>query len=125
MEYIDIPPLTKPVSRLALGSTIFSPDDLERTVALLDAFRAIGGTMVDTAHGYGRGKCERALGAWVQARGAREDIIILDKGCHPYGDSGPRVTPEIIHSDLSESLERLQTPYVDLYLLHRDDESKP
>lgn len=37
----------------------------------------------------------------------------------------PRVTPEAIHADLSESLERLRTDYVDLYLLHRDDEAIP
>ncbi len=37
----------------------------------------------------------------------------------------PRVTPEAIHSDLGESLERLGTDHVDMYLLHRDDESVP
>jgi aryl-alcohol dehydrogenase-like predicted oxidoreductase len=125
MEYVTLPPITKPVSRVALGSTAFSPDDLDRTFAVLDAFRELGGTLIDTAHNYGMGKCERALGAWINARGAREDVVILDKGCHPYGDSGPRVSPEIIHSDLGDSLERLQTSYVDLYLLHRDDETKP
>lgn len=125
MEYLSLPFISKPVSRLALGSTVFSPDDLERTFALLDAFVELGGTLVDTAHGYGRGRSERALGAWLQERGAREKVVVLDKGCHPYGDSGPRVNPEAIHADLSESLERLQTSYVDLYVLHRDDENVP
>jgi aryl-alcohol dehydrogenase-like predicted oxidoreductase len=36
-----------------------------------------------------------------------------------------RLTPEAIRADLSESLERLQTDLIDLYLLHRDDESVP
>ncbi len=125
MEYLSLPNISKPVSRIALGSVIFSPDDLPRTFALLDAFVEQGGTLIDTAHGYGNGKCERALGAWLQERQSREDVVILDKGCHPYGNSGPRVRPDVIHGDLGESLERLQTPYVDLYLLHRDDENVP
>ncbi len=36
-----------------------------------------------------------------------------------------RLTPEAIQADLSESLERLHTDFIDLYLLHRDDESVP
>ena len=125
MEYLTLPNISKPVSRIALGSTVFSPDDLPLTFALLDAFVELGGTLIDTAHGYGRGKCERALGVWIKERQSREQVVVLDKCCHPYGDSGPRVRPEVIHGDLSESLERLQTPYVDLYLLHRDDENVP
>jgi 1-deoxyxylulose-5-phosphate synthase len=125
MDYFSIPGISKPISRLALGSVMFSPEKLPLTFELLDAFTELGGTLVDTAHGYGRGACEQALGIWVKERQARERIAILDKGCHPYGDSGPRVNPEAIHSDLRESLERLQTRYVDLYLLHRDDENVP
>ena len=40
-------------------------------------------------------------------------------------DGRQRVTPSDITSDLRESLERLQTDMIDLYLLHRDDPSVP
>ena len=36
-----------------------------------------------------------------------------------------RVRPEFIRSDLAESLERLQTDYVELFLLHRDSRDYP
>ncbi len=126
MKYISIPGLEKPVSNLAIGSMVFSPERLPLTFALLDAFVELGGTLIDTAHVYAGGKSERAIGAWLRERDdPREKVVILDKGCHPYGNSGPRVNPEALREDLAENLERLGTPYIDLYMLHRDDESVP
>jgi len=125
MRYLSIPGIATPVSRIALGTVTFSPDDYPRAAALLDAFFAAGGTCVDTAHIYGHGASERALGHWLAERPNRADVVVIGKGCHPIGESGPRVTPDTIHADLSESLERLQTDYIDLYLLHRDDERVP
>lgn len=60
-------------------------------------------------------------------------MVLITKGCQPAVDFQnrfgrlwePRVTPEAIRADLSESLERLQTDCVDVYLLHRDDEAAP
>ena len=69
-------------------------------------------------------KSERAIGEWLQARGNRDRIVLLDKGAHPYWTQ-PRVDPENISKDIAESLERLQTDYIDLYLLHRDDPGVP
>lgn len=125
MEYITVQGLQKPLSRLALGTMVFAPNNLPHAFGVLDAFLEHGGTLIDTAHGYGGGASEKAIGAWIHERGNREDVVVLDKGCHPYGDSGPRVTPEDMQADLEESLERLRTEYIDLYLLHRDDPSKP
>ena len=125
MHYVDVAGVRKPLSRLALGTILFGAVPEEQAFDVLDTFVERGGNTFDTAHGYGRGACERALGRWMESRGARDRVVVIDKGCHPYGDSGPRVTPEVIHSDLQESLERLGTDYVDLYLLHRDDEQVP
>lgn len=125
MRYLTIPGIDKPFSRLALGTAGFSIDRYEQAAGLLDAFAELGGTAIDTAHIYGRGASERAIGRWLQARQNREAVVLISKGCHPIGESGPRVTPQAIHADLAESLERLQTDYIDLYLLHRDNEAVP
>jgi len=127
MLYGTIPGLGRPVSRLVLGSMVFRlepPEAWARTCDLLDQFAALGGNAVDTAHIYGRGESERALGRWLAQRGNRDQMVIITKGAHPAPDWTPRLTPAAIAADLAESLERLGTT-IDLYLLHRDDPAMP
>jgi aryl-alcohol dehydrogenase-like predicted oxidoreductase len=133
MRYLKLEPLEKPVSVIGLGAgtSAFTSNTYERAAELLDRFLAAGGNCVDTAHIYGFGESERTLGRWIQESRRRADIILITKGCHPAVDREDilgkpwvsRLTPAVIHTDLSESLERLQTDHIDLYLLHRDDES--
>jgi len=124
MDYGTIVGIAKPVSRLVLGTMIISIEERERSIALLDAAAELGWTAFDTAHGYAGGNSERGLGQWMQARGNREQVVIVSKGCHHNRDRR-RVTPFDLASDLHDSLARLQTDYIDLYLLHRDDPSVP
>lgn len=128
MEYSAIAGIERPVSRLILGTMAYRPEPEERYThwaGMLDAFFAVGGNMVDTAHAYGGGRSERTLGRWLQEHGNRAEVLILDKGVHPQPGQPHRVTPEAIDADIAESLDRLQTSYIDLYLLHRDDPSVP
>jgi aryl-alcohol dehydrogenase-like predicted oxidoreductase len=114
-------------SRLVLGTMAFTPERTEQATGLLDAFVAAGGNVIDTAHNYGGewvGRSERAIGQWLQASGRRQQIIIIDKGAHPDAH-GPRVHPQAIAADLRDSLARLQTDWIDVYLLHRDDPAVP
>jgi aryl-alcohol dehydrogenase-like predicted oxidoreductase len=124
MKYATIPGLDRPASRLVLGSMAFSPQNQDLADAMLDAFLAQGGNLIDTAHVYRAGGSERAIGAWLRRR-RREEVMILTKGAHHAGDGRKRVRPEEIAFDLGQSLERLGTSYVDLYLLHRDDPAVP
>lgn len=78
----------------------------------------------DTACAYGEGASERVIGQWLKKRNNRNKIIIIDKGAHPVGGIS-RVNPENIKEDLQESLQRLETDYIDLYLIHRDDPTVP
>ena len=122
----QVPGLQKPVSRLILGCGSFRPEDLPRAAALLDAFTAAGGTALDTAHIYGRdGASERAVGQWIADRGCRDAVVVITKGAHHDAEGKPRVNPAVIDAELAESLARLHTDYVDLYLLHRDDPTAP
>src|SRR5215207_7447364 len=109
------------ISRLVLGGR-FGQQDEGLSYDVLDAYVAAGGNAVDTAHSYACGESERLLGRWLSARGNREKMVVIDKGCHPTEGQPRRVTPRCIRDDIEESLTRLDLPYVDLFLLHRDDE---
>jgi aryl-alcohol dehydrogenase-like predicted oxidoreductase len=124
MDYISIQGTGKPVSRLIKGSDYFRHDNYEKVCENLDAFLAIGGNAIDTAHIYCGGQSEEVIGRYMQERGNRDRIVILTKGAH-HDKNGPRVNKAAIDSDLATSLERLQTGHIELYALHRDDPDMP
>lgn len=124
MQYGEVTGVGKPIARLVQGTVMLSSKQLDESFALLDAVYEQGGTTFDTAHGYGGGDCERTLGRWVRSRGLRDQVVIIGKGAH-HNQDRERVTPFDITADLHDSLARQQTDYIDLYLLHRDDPSKP
>jgi aryl-alcohol dehydrogenase-like predicted oxidoreductase len=116
--------IDKPISRMVLGSMIIHTDRMEESAQLLDDALDLGVNTIDTAHVYGGGFSERAIGEWLTARGNREQVVIISKGCHHNADR-QRVTPFDLRTDLHDSLARLKTDYADAYLLHRDDPSQP
>jgi predicted dehydrogenase/aryl-alcohol dehydrogenase-like predicted oxidoreductase len=118
LPYGKIEGIDKPVSRLILGCD--NQLTLGHASAMFDDFVERGGNAFDTAYLYGGGLMERLLGQWVANRGIREDVVLIGKGAHtPYCD------PESIVRQLGESLDRLQTDHVDLYLMHRDNPAIP
>ncbi|MGG3504978.1 MULTISPECIES: aldo/keto reductase [Paenibacillus] len=124
MKYISIKGLNKPVSVLMKGTDYFYHDSYEKAAANMDAYLAIGGNSVDTAHIYAGGQSEEVIGRYMQERGNRDQIVILTKGAH-HDHNGPRVNKKDIKSDITTSFERLQTNFIDLYALHRDDPEVP
>ncbi len=127
MKYGSVAGIEKPVARIVQGTVMIRSEeegDEERSFALLDEVFAHGGTTFDTAHQYGGGDCERTFGRWVRERGLREEVVIIGKGAH-HNEDRKRVTPFDITGDLYDSLARLGSDYIDLYLLHRDDPSVP
>lgn len=124
MRHGTVQGIEKPISRLVQGTVMLSSKQLERSFELLDAVLALGCNTFDEAHHYGGGDCERVMGKWLEARGNREQVVILTKGAH-HSQDRRRVTPYDITADLMDSLARLKTEYVDLYVLHRDDPDVP
>ena len=113
MEYINIKGLDKPISKLIMGTAWFNPAFEEEIFTMLDQYVAAGGTVIDTGRFYGANKdeehaceSERVLKKWFDSRNNRDQLVIMDKACHPI------ITPEGCH-------------HFDIYLLHRDDPSVP
>ena len=126
MRYGKIGILDQEISQLVLGSMVFSLNDVFAGYALLDRFFEAGGNAVDTAYIYSGGDGERLLGMWMKQRDNRADVFVAGKGGHPNGRvPRPRIAPEEVKADIDTTLIRMQTDYIDLYMLHRDDEQIP
>ena len=125
MRYGRVPGVDKPISRIVQGMIQVPSGSAEaeaKGFALLDAALEAGITAVDTAHVYG--SKDALLGRWINSRGVREQVVVLAKGAH-HNMVRKRVTPFDIAGDLHDTLARMQTEYIDLYVLHRDDPSYP
>jgi aryl-alcohol dehydrogenase-like predicted oxidoreductase len=86
-----------------------------------------GITVLDTANSYGGGRSEEWLGRWLASRGVRDRLVITSKVGNPVGpeptDTG--LSAAHIRSQIEESLTRLGTDRIDLYLSHAPDPSTP
>ena len=115
---LRIPGIEKDLSRVVLGCD--NQSDTNHAFAMFDHFYSKGGNVFDTAYIYNNGKSDYYLGKWIETRGLRNEIVVLGKGAHT-----PDCFPEKIRPQLEETLARMSTSYVDIYCLHRDNESVP
>lgn len=118
MRYGRIDGLALPVARLPMGCD--NQMTMAHGAAMWDDYVERGGNAFDTAYVYWSGLQERLLGQWIRNRGARAQVVVIAKGAHT-----PFCTPEWLTRQLEESMARLQTDYVDLYLMHRDNPDVP
>lgn len=114
---------------LVLGGNVFGwTADRDTSFAVLDAFVAAGGVMIDTADVYSAwapgnrgGESETIIGEWLTSRGARDRVQIATKVF--MLEDRPGLSAANVRGAIDDSLRRLQTDYVDLYYAHRDDPS--
>ena len=86
MRYGAVEGIDKSIPRLVQGTSMSGADARNRGFALLDELFEAGMTAFDTAHQYGEGEVERALGRWMQERGVRDQVVIITKGAHHTQD---------------------------------------
>lgn len=123
MKYSEIPYVKKPVSRIIFGTSMSPFLDNKDGFEILDAMLELGVTTFDTARCYLG--AEESFGRWIQARQNRDRIVILSKCGHPGLLGNKRVSEKEMRKDLKKSLSCLQTDYIDIYVLHRDDPAVP
>ena len=130
MKYSKIKGLDKEISKLVFGTATpklfaaVAPDavqaDEDAAFELLDEIYASGINAFDCAAHYG----EEIMGRWMEKRGNREKCVIITKGAHP-NKWRDRVTDYDILSDANDSLKKLKTDKIDIYMLHRDSHTVP
>lgn len=112
------------VSNLVMGSGDFlTLENYVEAEQILDKYFELGGNIIDTARHYRHS--EKTLNKWLVDKN-REEIVIFTKCSHPVREfpDTARVDVKSIREDITTSLEILNTPYVDLFALHRDDETQ-
>jgi aryl-alcohol dehydrogenase-like predicted oxidoreductase len=126
---ITIPQTDLVVHPLCLGSNIFGSNaDEAQSHAVMDAYSSHAGNFIDTADMYNQwveghvgGESESVIGSWMKKRNNRQSMVIATKVSKM--DTRPGLSAKNIFAACEESLNRLQTDYIDLYYSHSDDEA--
>ncbi len=121
------------IAPLVLGGNVFGwTADKATSFAVLDAFVAAGGTMIDTADvysawvpGHKGGESETVMGEWLKASGKRASVQIATKVGMLPGEGGAKLAPARIAAACEASLKRLGIDAIDLYFAHQDDDDVP
>mgnify|MGYP001018563937 CR=1 FL=1 len=121
------------VSPLCFGGNVFGwTVDADQSFTLLDAWLDAGFNFVDTADvysiwapGHTGGESERIIGQWLRRSGRRQDLVLATKVGKPMGPDQRGLKADYIRKAVEDSLQRLQTDYIDLYQSHDDDLDTP
>lgn len=121
------------VSRLALGTMTFGTEwgwgaDRETAQTLFNDYVDAGGNFLDTADLYTNGTSETWLGEFTAERNLRDKMVIATKFSYNAEPGNPNAggngRKNILRA-VEGSLKRLNTDYIDLYILHTWDKITP
>ena len=99
----------------------------EQSFKLMDAYYEAGGNFIDTANNYQNEQSETWIGEWMKARGNRDEIVLATKFTtgYPMYKFGKGKTVNYtgnhkrsLHMSVRDSLEKLQTDFIDILYLH-------
>lgn len=120
----------------AIGGWMWGGTDERESVAAIHASLDAGVTLIDTAPAYGLGRAEEIVGKALSRR--RDQAVIATKcglvwhtrqGNHFFDQDGRPVHRhlgrESIFHEVEQSLRRLGTDYIDLYITHWQDPTTP
>src|SRR5438094_681197 len=87
-----------------------------------------GITLIDTAPAYGQGRSEEIVGWALQRWGGRDRVVLATKVGLEWGSNGEvarNASRRRIMSEITDSLRRLRTEYIDIYQVHWPDPLVP
>ena len=136
MKYIKLGKTGLDVSPIALGCMTYGDPDRghpvwslneEQSRSLIKQALEAGLNFFDTANMYSQGSSEEILGRALRDFADRDEVVIATKVRHPMrsGPNGAGLSRKAILTEIDHSLRRLGTDYVDLYQIHRMDQTTP
>lgn len=136
MDYVKFGNTGMDVSRICLGCMSFGDAtkghhtwvlDEEQSRHIIKKALNLGINFFDTANVYAEGTSEEILGKALKDYANRDEIVLATKvhGKMHDGPNGAGLSRKAIMSEIDKSLKRLQTDYVDLYIIHRWDYGTP
>lgn len=120
------------VAPIVFGGNVFGWTADEKTsFQLLDAFFDAGFNAIDTADvysawvpGHQGGESEAIIGKWLKSGSVkRDDAVIITKVGFDNNERKTGLSADWIAKAVDDSLRRLQTDYIDLYLAHKPDDA--
>ena len=113
-----------------MGRGMYGDFDDDEAIAAARASYEKGVTLFDTAAVYGWGYGENLMGKAL--KGIRDNVVLVTKGAREWVRDNPdRRSATVSDSDpkrllasIDESLKRLQTDYIDLFLIHWPDHNR-
>jgi len=113
-----------------MGRGMYGDFDDDEAIKAARASYEEGVTLFDTAAVYGWGYGENLMGKAL--KGIRENVVLVTKGAREWVRDNPdRRSATVSDSDpkrlltsIDESLKRLQTDYIDLFLIHWPDHNR-
>jgi aryl-alcohol dehydrogenase-like predicted oxidoreductase len=136
MEYVKLGNSGLEVSRICLGCMSFGDSekwthkwvlDEENSRPIIKKALELGINFFDTANVYSIGRSEEILGKALKDYAKRDEVIIATKVFSRMreGPNGAGLSRKVIMHEIDNSLKRLGTDYVDLYIIHRWDYTTP
>lgn len=135
MKYVNLGKTGLKVSKLCLGCMGFGSNrgGIKASVGREEAKTVIkhaldlGINFFDTANYYSLGECEEIVGSALKEYANRDEVVIATKLYYPMHDgaNAKGLSRKAIFVEVENSLRRLQTDYIDLYIIHRWDYTTP
>lgn len=117
------------ISSLGLGTLTWGRDtDADQAATMLSDFLDAGGSVVDTAAGFADGAAEVVLGELLAGSVSRRDVVLVTKaGVRTWRARRAEVDASraTLLDTLDESLARLHTDHVDVWMVQAPDPRTP
>ncbi len=135
MEYIKFHNIEQEVSRIglgtwAIGGWMWGGTDEKESIKTIRKTLDQGINLIDTAPVYGFGTSEEIVGKALKEHGKRDQVVLATKVALDWDEDADEKqpfrnsSPERIMKEIDDSLRRLQTDYIDIYLVHWPDEKE-